>query len=174
MIKAEQVLSLLSDCRGSANGIRMSDLCELLCGRQNPGLQREVRELITVLREQGWPICSHPSVGYFWANSPEDLEQTIEFLRGRAMTSLRQISRLRRVALPLLSGQQELSLGQEPLTPDFDPDRYNREPKVTSVVNIAPNLLSDPANFLEKNPTYDQNRAIAEALETFLELFNDG
>lgn len=70
--------------------------------------ERVVRLLVTELREDGVAVCGHPASGYFIAATPEELEETCEFLRSRAMHSLVLESRLRHVPLPDLIGQLRL------------------------------------------------------------------
>jgi len=69
---------------------------------------RNVRRLVKQLRLAGEPICSHSNRGYWWAANPEELEAACEFLRGKAMSSLKQISHLRRFVKPTLAGQLPL------------------------------------------------------------------
>ncbi len=69
---------------------------------------RMVRHLVTELREEGVAVCGHPSNGYFIAETPEELNATCKFLRGRAMKSLELESRLRKIPLPDLLGQLHL------------------------------------------------------------------
>ncbi|MEM1153647.1 MAG: hypothetical protein AAGI44_05870 [Pseudomonadota bacterium] len=76
------------------------------------GDTRTVRKLVKELRLKGEPICSHSSSGYWWAANPEELQAACEFLRGKALSSLKQYSYLRRFVLPKLTGQ--LSLVNQP------------------------------------------------------------
>jgi len=70
--------------------------------------ERTVRELITELRMDGIAVCGHPSSGYFVAATPEELQETLNFLRSRAMHSLVLEARLRNVPLADLVGQLRL------------------------------------------------------------------
>jgi hypothetical protein len=69
---------------------------------------REVRWLITELREDGVAVCGHPASGYFIAETKEELEETCAFLRARAMHSLALESKLRGMPLADLVGQLHL------------------------------------------------------------------
>lgn len=69
---------------------------------------RTVRKLVKQLRLAGEPVCTHSAWGYWWASSPEELEAACQFLKGKAMSSLVQVSRLRRFTLPELAGQMTL------------------------------------------------------------------
>ena len=66
---------------------------------------RTLREAITALRMEGQPICGHPNTGYYLAGSAADISSTCAFLRSRAMTSLVQEARLKKISLPNLLGQ---------------------------------------------------------------------
>lgn len=105
------VLEALERRRGATCGITASKLAMLLgCN------ERTLREAITALRMEGQPICGHPNSGYFMAGSAADISSTCAFLRSRAMTSLKQEARLRKIALPDLLGQMRIELEQEPCT----------------------------------------------------------
>ncbi len=71
-------------------------------------LPRDVRKLVTLLREEGIAVCGHPATGYYIAATPEELEETCQFLRSRALHSLTLESKLRHVPLPELLGQLRL------------------------------------------------------------------
>lgn len=66
---------------------------------------RRLRKLISEAREDGIAICGKPASGYFMPVTPEELQETCEFLEHRAMHSLRKLSRMKKVALPILLGQ---------------------------------------------------------------------
>lgn len=70
--------------------------------------ERQVRLMVTELREDGVAVCGHPASGYFIAATPGELEETCAFLRSRAMHSLVLESKLRHVPLPDLIGQLRL------------------------------------------------------------------
>lgn len=119
MYEAHQVLAALG--RGRANGRSVHELrCELdgvapgasQFGRR-PGRERSLRLAVEALRAEGHPVCATPSDGYYLAETNEELESTIAFLNSRAMTSLVQIARMRRVSLPKLLGQMSLNLAAE-------------------------------------------------------------
>ena len=61
-----------------------------------------------VLTELSHHICAHPGTGYFMAETPEELNETCKFLVDRSMTTLTQVSRMKRIALPDLHGQLHL------------------------------------------------------------------
>lgn len=100
---ATDLLVILSRHQGAAAGVRGQDLAAQL---QVP--ERLVRRLVSELREQGIAICAHPANGYFVPVTPEELQQSCEFLEHRALKSLRLMSRMTNVALPTLLGQLAL------------------------------------------------------------------
>lgn len=70
--------------------------------------ERSLRRLITELREEGEAIVATPETGYYMAVTPEDIRICCGFLRSRAMRSLANEARLRRIPLPELLGQLHL------------------------------------------------------------------
>lgn len=98
------VAQVLSTRRGRANGISVKLLAQL------SGVhERGVRTAVSELREQGLAVCSHPSAGYWIADSAKELDDCCQFLRSRALHSLLLEARLRNVALPDLLGQLRLN-----------------------------------------------------------------
>jgi biotin operon repressor len=88
---------------GRGRGITAADLAMLLgCA------ERIVRELITELRLEGVAVCGHPSSGYFIAATREELEESIAFLKNRALHSLQLASRMSGMPLADLLGQLHL------------------------------------------------------------------
>jgi transposase len=69
---------------------------------------RSVRILVTEAREDGNAVCGTPRDGYYMAASAEELEETIEFLKQRALCSLHLASRLSKQPLVDLLGQLHL------------------------------------------------------------------
>jgi len=104
------VLRALRNHVGKENGITAEALVREICGfKLEPSTHmRRLRECITELRMDGVNICGHPSTGYYLAATAEELNDTCKFLYRRAMSSLRQISRMKKVALPDLRGQLRL------------------------------------------------------------------
>lgn len=102
------LLQTLSRHIGHENGISAGELVIAMCGSTSASDERYMRKLVQELREEGHHVCAHPQHGYFIAGNDEELLQTCEFLYGRAMCSLGQISAMRRVSLPDLRGQLRL------------------------------------------------------------------
>lgn len=109
-ITPAQVLSELQRHIGKANGIHVRELTQRITGQLVNGepQERKVRQVINDLRMDGAHICGHPSTGYFMAATPEELEETLQFLRSRSLTTLTLESRMRRVSMPDLLGQIHL------------------------------------------------------------------
>ncbi len=103
MATSNQLLNLLSHHIGKGNGIGVKALAQQLSAKE-----RHVRTLISELRDDGHAICGTPKHGYYVASTPEEMTQTCEFLRRRAMHSLGLEAKLRRIPLPDLLGQLHL------------------------------------------------------------------
>lgn len=99
-----KVLEVLGRHVGHGNGIGVEALARLA-----DVSEREARKAVSALREEGVGVCAHPSTGYFLAATDEELnDYCIEFLKNRALHSLRLASRLKNIALPELVGQLKL------------------------------------------------------------------
>ncbi|MCC7484581.1 MAG: hypothetical protein IT529_06285 [Burkholderiales bacterium] len=109
-ITRDMVLATLSRHIGEANGISVEALVRQFewDPEHYPARARQVRKLVSELREEGVAICAHPSTGYFIAATPAELETCCQFLRARAMHSLVLEARLRKIPLPELLGQMRL------------------------------------------------------------------
>ncbi len=71
--------------------------------------ERQVRTLISGAREDGIAICGKPMTGYYIANTTEDLQETLDFLKHRALHSLHLASRLSNIPLADLVGQLHIN-----------------------------------------------------------------
>jgi regulator of replication initiation timing len=109
-ITAHAVLAALRRHIGEERGITAERLVTEITGEpeRDPAAERELRDAIVELRNEGYHVCAHPSTGYFLAATPEELDRTCLFLYERAMTTLVQIARMKRVSLPDLRGQLRL------------------------------------------------------------------
>lgn len=88
---------------GRSRGINAEDLARQLCMSE-----RMLRALVSEAREAGLAISATPETGYYVAQTAQELEESCEFLRSRAMHSLRMEAQLRRLPLPDLLGQLRL------------------------------------------------------------------
>lgn len=110
VITASLVLGALGGHIGEKNGINADQLARKCTGAdaRRAGAERVVRKLIQELRNEGFHICGTPDAGYFIAANAEELDRTCSFLYSRAMASLQQIARMKKVSVPDLRGQLKL------------------------------------------------------------------
>lgn len=107
MITTDVLLTVLRGHIGKRNGATAQQLVDEIdqLADEYCCSTRDLRQLVVALREQGHHVCAHPRTGYFLAETPEELAETIEFLRQRAFSSLTQAAAMARVSLPDLVGQ---------------------------------------------------------------------
>ena len=97
MIDPNDVLATLkAHHRERMAGVTAEALAVEVCGQAGPGAVRRLRAAVEALRLAGEPVCGTPQTGYYYSERPEDIWETIEFLRGRALTSLVQLKPLKR------------------------------------------------------------------------------
>lgn len=96
-------MAIMTQHCGQRNGVSAKDLANML---HVP--ERRIRLLVTECREDGTAICGHPSTGYYVAQTREELIQSIEFLKDRALHSLKLASTLSNIPLADLVGQLHL------------------------------------------------------------------
>lgn len=95
--------ALIAGHHGAGHGITAKELAA------KAGVsERDVRQHVTALREEGIAVCGRPKTGYFIAATAAELEDTVEFLKNRALHSLHLASRLTHIPLPDLIGQLKL------------------------------------------------------------------
>ena len=108
-ITRDALLVILRNHIGRARGVTVTALAREVLGYEPSRVdERIVRRLVFELRCEGHHVCAHPADGYYLAETPEELDQTIAFLRDRAMASLQQIASMKRTSLPDLVGQLRL------------------------------------------------------------------
>ncbi|MBW8034190.1 MAG: hypothetical protein FVQ79_00550 [Planctomycetes bacterium] len=108
-INKNSVLNALSNHIGKHRGVRARRLVYEITDRPSTHCaERQLREVIVELRNEGQHICGHPGTGYFIAANDKELNETCQFLYGRSMTGLKQIARMKKVAVPDLKGQLRL------------------------------------------------------------------
>lgn len=100
------LLNALARHQGAGHGVH----ADVLAARLHI-TPRQLRKLIAAAREDGIAICGTPRAGYHIAATADELEAACEFLRRRALHSLRSLSRMQRVAMPVLLGQLLLAQG---------------------------------------------------------------
>ena len=100
MKTSTDLLQLLAGHIGRGNG---AGVAQLAAGLQMS--EREVRKLVVALRLDGVAVCGTPKSGYFIAATAEEMQETIEFLKHRALHTLTLASCMSKVPLPDLLGQ---------------------------------------------------------------------
>lgn len=109
LIDRDQLLAVLRNHIGRNNGVTATALAREVLGVEPTRRdERALRHLVVHLRNEGHHICAHPTTGYFLAATPEELDETITFLRDRALSSLHQIAAMKRISVPDLWGQLHL------------------------------------------------------------------
>ena len=106
----QTLLAALTNHVGRAKGVTARKLVIEICGTWSSGDERYLRQLVEQLRDEGIAVCADPQAGYHIAATSDELQASIKFLRQRALTSLRQIRQLKRLAQPDLGGQRRLLL----------------------------------------------------------------
>jgi hypothetical protein len=114
-----RLLKVLGHHPGENRAIGAGQLYEAVYGkpwRDKIRDTRQLRQLITDLRNDGYPICSTSSAeggGYYLASAGSELDTHCRRLHSRAMKLLAMEARLRKVALPALVGQISMALARE-------------------------------------------------------------
>jgi len=105
----EEVLNILINHIGAKNAASAGELVrEITSSDSNAVSERLLRYKIRDLRLDGFHVCAHPATGYYMAANEAELNKTCEFLYDRAMASLTQVSKMKRISLPDLRGQLQL------------------------------------------------------------------
>ena len=111
-----KLLAVLSCHIGRQNAISMAELHKAVFGgevRDKIQDTRKIRHLITQLRKEGVPICSctkKEESGYYLASAGSEMEDYCRRIRRRALRLLAMESKLRKLALPKLLNEIQLTL----------------------------------------------------------------
>lgn len=103
VVRAQLVQLLSTQHAGRDRGIGAASLA-----RELHITERTLRALVSKAREVGLAISATPETGYYIATTAAELEESCEFLRSRALHSLRIEAQLRRIPLVDLLGQLRL------------------------------------------------------------------
>ncbi len=103
MATKNDVLVVLQCHIGAVNSISGKELSRAVGTNM-----RQLRHLTDLLIDDGIALCSHPSLGYYIAQTPEEIEHTCQFHHSRALHELHKVARLRKIPLPDLLGQLHL------------------------------------------------------------------
>lgn len=110
------VLGILSRHVGREKAIGMGELYEETFGEpwhHRINDTRELRRIITELRDDGTPICSvssPSSPGYYLAAAGSEERNYIDRLKGQAIRKLTRAAKIEKISLPELLGQMSLNL----------------------------------------------------------------
>ncbi len=169
MITAMQVVELLQRHPGKDQGLKAREMVELLTNqRSGPAMERRLRQLVELLRKQGFPICATPEHGYWWAETPEEIHHCIAWHRARSLHSLMIAGRLKKYGIPLLTGQQVLPIAEAmPQIPELPID-WRQSQTVSLEVDVPQSLHDAQQDFLRQHPDWDFERLMAAALALFL------
>jgi hypothetical protein len=111
-----RTLSTLTSHIGEPNAIGMAALYETVFNRpweHRINDTRALRRLITILREEGVPICSVASSnggGYYLAAAGSELADYLRRSERRALLILLRNSRIKKITLPNYLGQMKLNM----------------------------------------------------------------
>lgn len=115
-----RLLEILRRQEGPDHPVSMTELFHRLTGEtvipwRRYDQSRLVRSLVRQAREEGHPIAHRAGRdgGYFLARSDAELDETAEWFRKRALASLRQEARLKRISMNTLIEQYRLELNEE-------------------------------------------------------------
>lgn len=173
-ITAEEVLTFLSNyCVGQSQGMRAKDLIEAISKHHSSdSRERKLREIITMLRDEGYPICATPERGYWWAETPDEVMGICKWFHVRAVSSLRVISRLKKT-LPRLTGQMAIpGINLSAASPKVKHKNYSRPVQISCVTHIPEELHGICREYVEQHQEMDFDKLCAAALASFL--FQEG
>lgn len=114
--KRNRLLAALTSHIGETNAIGMAELYEAVFERpwdNRINDTRNLRKLITVMREDGLPICSVSSSdggGYYLASAMSELTQYLRKAEIRALKILSRNAKIKKVSLPEYLGQMKLNM----------------------------------------------------------------
>jgi hypothetical protein len=117
--RRNRLLAELTSHIGSANAIGMAELFEAVFERtwdNRINDTRDLRHLITIMRDEGIPICSVASQdggGYYLAAAGSELTSYLRRNERRALLILKRNARIKRVSLPNYLGQIQLDMRGE-------------------------------------------------------------
>lgn len=102
---ADELLALLTQALATEHLGRRRGVTATVLANRLGVTDRMLRHLVSRAREEGTAVVGTPETGYYLASNADELEECCQFLRSRALHSLRIEARLRKMALPELLGQ---------------------------------------------------------------------
>jgi hypothetical protein len=156
-------------CNSRKTAISGIDLVIAITGGCTVSSHRYLSDIVEKLRLRGFPVGSD-TCGYWWANESHDFAEVIAKLYRRAITTLRQITKMRKIAMPDLAGQMRLDVGSEPVIPDtlYHKFRAMDAKRDSLLVELPDELHKDCLSFLDQHPDWDQERMFTAAISLFL------
>lgn len=159
--------AIFNSCQGRENAMSGPELVEMITGKRSAtAAARRLRQVVSALRGEGYPICARPEHGYYWATSVAEMEDTRKLLFERAMCSLRVAAWIKNMAIPALAGQLSLPLGEErslPVLPEVVMGGV--EPLA---IELDAGCWQSVQDWLQSHPGYNPNKLINDALTEFL------
>ena len=134
---------LAQNCRGRERGIRARELAPIVFGSTGATAERLLREVVNKLRASGYPICAHPTYGYWWAADVEEIDRAAAWLRVRGLEHLRQESRLRRLGPAYLEPRQGELIESPIQIPPLESGRYVGPPNDPALISIPDSLIAE-------------------------------
>jgi len=169
-----RVFVALAQRPGQRHALSGEQLCQVLGVAPTVTNLRKLREAVTALRQEGWPIGATPNIGYYYATSTEELEITCRLLRSRALKSLQMRSKLARLGMALLSGQLTLPMvGALPQIPEVEENKVWTEESQTDRVALVCDLSAETYAHLVQwleDTDYTLAQVSEEAFSRFLGL----
>lgn len=176
LVTPEAVLVALQvHCRGSENGLSGRDLVTHICNRSSPSLERKLRSVVQELIEYGHPIGSISDLGYYWITSPEELGRVCKWHYSRAISSLRRVSKLKKLALPPLVGQLTLPVGSEPQVPPISPKKsFSESKRIGLAIHLPVEIHELLEEYLALHGEVSRDELLEAALTSFLTSQGEG
>ncbi|MBF0293250.1 MAG: hypothetical protein HQK86_13945 [Nitrospinae bacterium] len=117
-ITKDAVLNWLADRHvGRGNGVSADQLVLEITGEPaGTNSLRLLRTRIEELRRDCVAVCGTPGTGYFYSENQADINETCEWLYQRAMTTLTQVSRMKKRPDPNL--REQLALPEPVIQPE--------------------------------------------------------
>jgi hypothetical protein len=171
MITPEKVLLILQENQGSKHGLRAKDLVELATGKTStPSEERYLRQVVSALRIQGFPILATPERGYYWPTDVKEIKTACLWLRKRAMTHLWMVSKLKRFGIPILTGQLSLPIPVViPVIPEMEkPVGEELEEQQAAIAALVPQELYESVQALCERLGRSEEEVFSMALSVFV------
>ena len=111
-----RVMTILNQHVGAANAVSMTELFELVFDRpwdDHVNSTRDLRKLITAMRDDGMAICSISSKdggGYYQPAAGSEMIDYLRKMERRALCILKRNSQMKKISLPEYLGQLKLDM----------------------------------------------------------------